>query len=139
MGEDYPHIPATEADDDIVIDHSPRRCGRRTITSTVLLIVVIVVVAIALGVVLSNGSKGSGSSSTSSSGAITNPAAEALIETVALQGGAEFEDPTSYQSKALAFVMTGPAEFSEEHLIQRYALACIFYATSAVRTPCKLN
>lgn len=135
MGKDYPHSPATEVDDDIVEDHSPRRCGRRTIGATVLLIVV--VVAIALGVVLSK-SKGSGSTNGSASApATTNPAAQALIESVALEGGAEFEDSTSYQSMALAFVVTGPADFSDAQLIQRYALACIFFATSAARTPCK--
>jgi hypothetical protein len=70
--------------------------------------------------------------------AVTNPAVEAVIKSVALKGGAEFEDPASYQSKALAFVSAGSGDYTDEQLIQRYALASVHYATNAVITPCKL-
>lgn len=62
------------------------------------------------------------------------------IYNVARQGGAEFEDPESYQSKALSWVMTQglPAEQypnlgMEEQAVQLYALACIYFSTYAQR------
>lgn len=67
-----------------------------------------------------------------------------LISTIAIFGGSEFTDPNSYQSKALAWlegqISVSPArqtvpDFSDERLVQRYALACIYYATNGVGTP----
>jgi hypothetical protein len=60
-----------------------------------------------------------------------------VIKSVALKGGAEFEDPASYQSKALAFVLAGSGTYTDEQLVQRYALSSLYYATNAVITPCK--
>jgi hypothetical protein len=60
------------------------------------------------------------------------------ILTVAREGGAEFENPDSYQSKALAYVQgqTLPAPKIplnlDEQAIQLYALACIYYNTYSV-------
>jgi hypothetical protein len=62
-----------------------------------------------------------------------------LIRSVALQGGAEFEDPNSCQSRALAWVVanpiTGSGTVADSRNIQRYALATIFYCTNGVQTP----
>jgi hypothetical protein len=63
---------------------------------------------------------------------------QTLILSVALQGGAEFNDPASYQSKALTWLISGSAaQWSDaQQVVQRYALACIFYATNAVINSC---
>lgn len=71
-----------------------------------------------------------------------------VIRSVALGGGSEFNDLYSYQSMALRWLQTDAAaasetsmsavpsshvsRWSQERLIQRYALACIYYATNAV-------
>jgi uncharacterized surface protein with fasciclin (FAS1) repeats len=57
---------------------------------------------------------------------------QALIETVALQGGAEFVDPESYQSKALAYLEGTLSAQTDAQYIRYYALACIFFASSGV-------
>jgi uncharacterized surface protein with fasciclin (FAS1) repeats len=57
---------------------------------------------------------------------------QALIETVALQGGAEFEDPESYQSKALAYLEGTLSAQTDAQYIRYYALSCIFFASNAV-------
>ena len=60
------------------------------------------------------------------------------ILTVAREGGAEFYNPNSYQSKALAYVQgqTLPAPnillSFDKQAIQLYALACIYYNTFSV-------
>lgn len=61
---------------------------------------------------------------------------ERLIREVAIFGGAEFEDSASYQSKALAWLLKSNTRnlIFEKKLIQRYALACIYYATNSVST-----
>ena len=52
----------------------------------------------------------------------------------ALNGGAEFEDTTSYQYKALkqTEAQVGVEDFSDEKLTQYYALYCIYFATNGV-------
>jgi len=54
-----------------------------------------------------------------------------------LQGGAEFEDPESYQSKALARTeeQIGIESMSDEKITQYYALYCIYNATNKVPNP----
>lgn len=54
------------------------------------------------------------------------------IETVALQGGAEFTDPNSYQSRALQFLedIQSPQP-TKEMYIRYYAIACIYTAASS--------
>lgn len=59
---------------------------------------------------------------------------EGIIASVALLSGAEFGDVSSYQSRALSWSDESASSFSNAHIIQRYALACIFYATYAVRS-----
>jgi len=56
-------------------------------------------------------------------------------------GGSEFDDASSYQSKALEWVLTQdisltdfPNMDQEEQTMQLYALACLFYATYATRS-----
>jgi hypothetical protein len=62
------------------------------------------------------------------------------ILAVAREGGAEFENPNSYQSKALAYVLgqSLPAPKiplgMEQQAIQLYALACIYYNTFSVHS-----
>ena len=57
------------------------------------------------------------------------------IAEVALDGGASLADPTSYQSKALAFAEGVTSATSIAESLQYYALACIWYATSGVSNP----
>jgi hypothetical protein len=56
----------------------------------------------------------------------------AIISAVALQGGAEFNDPNSYQSKALRFLETTLSPKTAEEYIEYYALASIYYASYGV-------
>ena len=60
----------------------------------------------------------------------------AVVGSVALFGGSEFGDPHSYQSQALSWLekSTNVASLSDARIVQRYALACIYYATFAVST-----
>lgn len=55
------------------------------------------------------------------------------IAEYAIQGGAEFEDPESYQSAALKRVeeQEGVDSFSDAKLMQYYALYCIFASTNS--------
>lgn len=62
---------------------------------------------------------------------------EDVIWESAIYGGTEFADQDSYQSQALAWLSEGSPDastYSREKLIQRYAMACIYYSTSSVRT-----
>lgn len=55
---------------------------------------------------------------------------------IAIQGGTEFHDSSSYQSKALAWLeATSPNGIGTARAIQRYALACIYFATNQVANP----
>lgn len=63
------------------------------------------------------------------------------LNSVARFGGAEYEDPMSYQSRAKQWVLTqdfpvadGSSLSSEQQAIQLYALACIYYNTYGVRS-----
>jgi hypothetical protein len=61
---------------------------------------------------------------------------EDILLPVALFGGVEFEDPDTYQSKALAFLCSSDTSgLSDDRIIQRYSLASIYYATNNVSTP----
>lgn len=59
-----------------------------------------------------------------------------VIKSAALQGGDEFLDTNSYQYKALLYMQdidaASDTAFTDEQLIQRYALACIFISTNKV-------
>lgn len=64
-----------------------------------------------------------------------------IIDSVARFGGAEFENPVSYQSRAKQWVLTqafpvadGSSLTTEQQAIQLYALACIYYNTFGVRS-----
>jgi hypothetical protein len=63
-----------------------------------------------------------------------------IIDSVARDGGSEFDNPLSYQSRAKKWVLTqdiptGVATLStEQEAVQLYALACIYYNTYAVRS-----
>lgn len=59
-----------------------------------------------------------------------------LRDEIALQGGAEFDDPRSYQSKAKNALFQDPTlhQRTEQKLAQRYALLCLYYATNRVPT-----
>lgn len=64
-------------------------------------------------------------------------AVQGILRSVALQGGAEFEDESSYQFQALAW-LEGNKDvdmYSDEQVIQRYAMACFFYSTFGVENP----
>jgi len=60
----------------------------------------------------------------------------AIVAPVALQGGAEWADAEAYQAKAITWLETDAFSqgLSDARIQQRYALACIYYATYAVRT-----
>jgi hypothetical protein len=57
----------------------------------------------------------------------------AIIEQVALQGGAEFDNPDSYQSQSLQFLEDTLSPQTDQEYIRYYALACIFTASSGVQ------
>jgi hypothetical protein len=125
---------------------------RRRVFRFSVIAVAVVGIVVAIGLVFG----GRASSSTSSAksgefdGPLTTPSpvdeptpAPVLIATssvkdvltkVAIGGGSEFEDETSYQSQALAWLEgnTDVATYSEEKIIQRYAMACFFYTTFGV-------
>ena len=54
-----------------------------------------------------------------------------IVQPVALQGGAEWEDPQSYQAKAIAWLEADvfSQSLTTDRIIQRYAAACIYFAT----------
>jgi len=60
-----------------------------------------------------------------------------VILPVAKFGGDEFLDPDSYQSQALSWLEgnANVGSYSDEQIIQRYALATIYFSTYAVATP----
>jgi hypothetical protein len=63
---------------------------------------------------------------------------EQVILSVSIFGGSEFDDSQSYQSRALKWLQAdatdenGQLRMSDRRLVQRYALACIYFATNAV-------
>lgn len=61
---------------------------------------------------------------------------ENILTSVALLEGEEFKNPDSYQSKALAWLegdLSRDADsFTDDEIIQRYAVACIWFATNGV-------
>lgn len=58
-----------------------------------------------------------------------------MIFPVALFGGTEFVDPESYQSKAFDWLDSSfQSNFTDDELVQRYALASIYFATNGVST-----
>ena len=67
---------------------------------------------------------------------------QVLLRSVSSTAGIEFDDPTSYQSRALQWVESHPTKANNnnnhnglsfnDRTIQRYALACIYYATNLV-------
>lgn len=61
------------------------------------------------------------------------PVISPTISQYALQGGEEFANPDSYQSRALDRVaqQVGVASMTDAKLVQYYALYCIFEATNA--------
>lgn len=60
---------------------------------------------------------------------------QAILTAVALEGGAEFNDPTSYSSKSLSWLESSSIQYDDLQLVQRYALGCIYYATFGVTNP----
>jgi hypothetical protein len=62
------------------------------------------------------------------------PVVQQRLTPFALQGGAEFTDPESYQSKALARTeeQIGVEGFTDAKLVQYYTLYCIYNATNQV-------
>lgn len=61
-----------------------------------------------------------------------------IAKGIALNGGVEFENPTSYQSKALKklrkFPIITSSYYTDQKIAQRYALLCFYYRTYHVRT-----
>ncbi|CAB9500048.1 leucine rich repeat [Seminavis robusta] len=61
-----------------------------------------------------------------------------IVTHVALQGGSEWRDGTSYQAKAIQWLENDKLAYdglSQQRIWQRYALACIYFATYAVPNP----
>jgi hypothetical protein len=56
-----------------------------------------------------------------------------LLEEVALEGT---DKPSSYHSDAFTWLKSSPdlPKLTDEQIIQRYVLACVYYSTHAVRT-----
>lgn len=115
-------------------------------------VAVVVILGIVLGVVF--GTRSSGGTASAEKGVTnsppptptlpptTNAPSSALtsemrgsLSSIALGGGAEFDDLESYQFKALSYMEDlGLGELTKEQVTQRYALACIYFATFASRT-----
>jgi hypothetical protein len=64
-----------------------------------------------------------------------------IVRNFALNNGVEFDDPDSYQSKALAWIEDSGVPSlrvnlanADDRVVQRYALACIYYASNEQRT-----
>ena len=58
------------------------------------------------------------------------PTRAGIIGSIALQGGAEFDDENSYQSRALRYVEeTRGLRWNDRDFVVYYALACIYYAS----------
>jgi hypothetical protein len=62
---------------------------------------------------------------------------QGIIEQVALQGGAEFDDPTSFQSLSLEWLEGNAniATYTRQKIVQRYVCGCVHFATSGVENP----
>lgn len=61
-----------------------------------------------------------------------------IVLGVALNGGAGLDDPDTYQYKAYTWIQQNTPDaisMSDEELAQRYAVACLFFATDSVWTP----
>jgi hypothetical protein len=117
---------------------SGRRKRRLYLAAGITGLALIVVIAIVAG---RGGSKSSGSSNALGSGggdgSLMNPnEVERMIRMFAVYGGNEFDsNPTSYQSQALRWMKANTyTNFSEIRIRQRYALACLYMSTYAVRT-----
>lgn len=82
-----------------------------------------------VGAVVNMGSNGAGSGSAAPTSEIFD-----IILTHARFHGVEFQDPNSYQSKAAKWVEQTAqlGVHTPQRLLQRYALACIYYATNGV-------
>ena len=54
-----------------------------------------------------------------------------FLWSIALQGGAEFVDPNSYQFLAYKWItnITDPGTYNSTQIVQRYALACFYFST----------
>jgi Leucine-rich repeat (LRR) protein len=123
------------------------------------LLAVVLIVAVVGGVVASGGGGSSSSSNvlapsptTGNSnpapaptpfGSTAAPTSEiaSIVRNFALNNGVEFDDPDSYQSKALAWIedtgvpsLTINLANADDRVVQRYALACIYYASNEQRT-----
>mmetsp|Transcript_13108 Transcript_13108/g.18560 ORF Transcript_13108/g.18560 Transcript_13108/m.18560 type:complete len:908 (+) Transcript_13108:46-2769(+) len=79
-----------------------------------------------------------GTQSSSPSNSISSQAypfnPEDFVDSIAIQRGEEFDDDSSYQSRALKWLKEREefASMTKTQIRQLYALACIYYATSAV-------
>jgi hypothetical protein len=60
-----------------------------------------------------------------------------IIRSEALEDGREFFSSSNYQSRALEWMMRSdiPVTVTDTQLIQRYSLACLYYATSPMVSP----
>ena len=115
--------------------HDVGLSGQSRNTIVIAIGTVVVIVAIILGVVFSKRDTSLSADVPAPSPPPTSSDIVAFIRSIALMGGDEFADPFSYQSQALANMKKMDSQnFSEEEMIQRYALACIFIATDAVET-----
>jgi hypothetical protein len=139
---------ATESEPWVTV-HNNRR--RRNIAIAGGLLVVASVVALVLGVTLYDRGgtpRGTGSNEfgTNSPTAVpdTPPPTQApteqsllqLLQSVSLGDGSELADPDAYQHKAMVWLETVPnhMELEDSYLLQKFALACIYYATYQQRT-----
>lgn len=57
-----------------------------------------------------------------------------ILQSASPYGGLELDDPTTYQHKAFQWILNNPVHdafimSAKERLLQRYALACIYYST----------
>lgn len=158
--DDFDHSEQSESVGFTGDSHAMKRKSRTKYYMIAALVVVSVAVAIG-AVVASNGGSGSSKSNVLvpspspgngnpapaptplSPGSTAAPTTEigSIVRNFALNNGVEFDDPDSYQSKALAWIesagvpsLTINLANADDRVVQRYALACIYYASNEQRT-----
>lgn len=133
---------STESDPWVTV-HSNRR--RRNVVIAGMLLIVASLTALVLGVTLydqggqprgvSGLTTGEQSPTTAPTIAPTSQTLLQYLQQESLLDGSELEDTSTYQYKAYTWLASTPYEsLSDYAILQRFTLACIYYATFQVRT-----
>lgn len=141
-----------DAEMQVAADHEAHQTGGRNRKCLIygLILLVVVGIAVGVGVAVGGSSESSNKSVQAPSPTVAAPTTPGptpssanevreIIVNAARQGGDEFDDEDSYQSRALTWVLTqdvpafGVQGTMDEQALQLYGLACIYYSTYATR------